>query len=311
MSLGDKLTAGSPLGTTVVRLHVREKIPKKHLRKAEIFPSEIDGVTLDVVERCYSTQRLAREERQLRRSYPVDPLQPGVGISPAGPLQGSGTLGMVVFDDRDGSAGLLTAWHVLAASPTAAKGDPVLQPAPAAEGEPGLHTIARLRRWVAPMDGIGDAAFAAFTGLRSINPVPLGAARVTGARMPVQGELLEKSGRSTGVTRGRVESFDGETDVHYRVLGRTWTLPGFEIRFEPEGSAADRVSRVGDSGAVWLDPATGEAVGLHVGGDPSGRALACFLPDILAELEVSPTPTERTGDFRHSDDPAAIVPSFG
>ena len=68
---------------------------------------------------------------------------------------------------------------------------------------------------------------------------------------------------------------------------------------------------MGDSGAVWLDPDTGEAVGLHVGGESFEYALACFLPRVLDELEVSATPTERTGDYRHSDDPAAIVPSFG
>ena len=157
------------------------------------------------------------------------------------------------------------------------------------------------------------------TGTRRINPLPLGLETpIRGARRPVEREILVKSGGTTGVTRAQVES-EGVLEVryrnvHYPQLKRSLRLPVFELRtLAPGNPNNEEISSKGDSGAIWYDEATGEAVGLHVGGEPfaapgkAEHALACFIPDMLKHLEVSLEPTEKTEGFPFTEEEARVV----
>src|SRR5207253_1870555 len=90
----------------------------------------------------------------------VRPLRPGLSI--AHPCVTAGTLGGFLRLP-DGRLAVLSNSHVLAASGTAAIGDPVLQPGPADGGGPAdrVATLAAFRRFAVEGPGLVDAAAAA------------------------------------------------------------------------------------------------------------------------------------------------------
>jgi len=316
VTIGEKIKEGRYRKETVIRVHVREKIPKSFLRKAEVFPVEVEGVPVDVVERSYGIHA-SLTEKLFRKNEVLDPVQPGIGISRADVSVGSlgpGTLGLVAFDRRDGAPCLLSAAHVLAGGSTAKPGDPILQPSPQNGGRVERHTIAELRGFM--LGPKGDAAFARLVGLRRVNPTPLGiSTRIVEARMPQVGDVLVKSGRTTAVTRGRVESI-GMIEVPYPDRPQPIRMCGFELRpVEPGNPAGEEITEAGDSGAVWFDPENGAGVGLHVAGvdhlPQSEHSLACFLPSVLDELGLSLTPTDLTGDLPFTDETATVLTEMG
>jgi endonuclease G len=98
------------------------------------------------------------------------------------------------------------------------------------------------------------------------------------------GDILEKSGRTTGVTRGRVTGigfFGGLLEALYIA-----PLPGAQDR---------TLARRGDSGAIWYDPAGDEMVGLHLRGpfapSPVNEfALASQMTKVFTNLELEIIP---------------------
>jgi hypothetical protein len=292
ISLGNKIQDQQPLETTAVRIHVREKYPKAVLSKREILPEDIVGIPVDVLPRVYLAESCSDAEQKLigRR---VNPVQPGFNIGPLGPP--SGTFGMVIFQGSNGLPGLLSAAHVLV-TPDAQDQDPIVQPYFGSEAN---DTIARL---TGPrlFGEEGDAAYALFTGNRQVNPNLRGSTPtlVQGVRMPTPGEILWKSGYKTCVTMGRVESCCSFIEVEYQNPKQTLHMKGFEIRPLSEDEADNPISKKGDSGAIWVGE-DGFGVGLHVGGQQVAGgeakcALACFLPTVLEELDLTAEPPAGT-----------------
>jgi hypothetical protein len=195
-------------------------------------------------------------------------LRPGISI---GDDKAFGTLGLFVVNDT-GTLFLLTAKHVIAPR-GAKKQKPIVHPAgPDAPGT--ADHVASLWAW----NGRTDAALARIeTGVScSIEQMESGQIVQT-FREPRVGDILEKSGRTTGTTRARV------TEVVRPANGLTNT-------FLLEQFDGDRpISCKGDSGAIWYDPETGEGVGLHNGGVPEiGKAVAVPLTEIRDALGVEP-----------------------
>jgi endonuclease G len=97
------------------------------------------------------------------------------------------------------------------------------------------------------------------------------------------GMQVVKSGRRTGITRGRITDVEGTARINYgpvdRIIRRVFTI-------EPLQSLGE-VSDSGDSGALWLGSATMRAVGLHfAGSNRPERALAMDLQPVLDALDV-------------------------
>jgi len=85
IDIGYKYDGGVRSEQVAVRVHVREKIPLAALEAAEVFPKEIDGVPLDVIEGLYTPgggAGAALEDLSFRRQR-RDPIQPGISISNA------------------------------------------------------------------------------------------------------------------------------------------------------------------------------------------------------------------------------------
>lgn len=288
VDVGFKYVNGQRTKQTAIRIHVREKLPASGLEAVAVFPQAIDGVPTDVIEAIYRPQ--AELVTAAARTQRLDPLQPGISVAHSN--VSAGTLGAIVFDQASGKPAILSNWHVLAGSAAARAGDPILQPGPADTGRLPSDVVAHLERFI--LSETGDAAVALLNGQRSVLNAQFGTnIQLRGARPVVGDEVLEKSGRSTGVTRGRVDG-EGRYNIDYSV-GRIG-VDGFKIVARREGNPDDEeISAGGDSGSVWYAPGTREGVGLHFAGEvdalpASEHAIACHLPAVLQALKVSLTP---------------------
>ncbi len=287
LDIGYRWTDGKPTKEVCVRVHVQRKLDLAELGKHEVFPKKVDGVPLDVIRGPYrpSVNRLENKHDE-RSGWTIG------GISCSRPDDGAGTIGAIVIDEKTGKLGVLSNWHVLA-GPGAQAGDAVLQPGLMDGGHPHLDRIGVLSKWF--LDSDGDAAMAQLVGSRPWLPLQAGTHQTsTTSRESRLGEVLEKAGRTTGVTRARVDG-EGRYRVHYEVrpgVIEPRDVEGFKLVPETPGNPANQeLSAPGDSGAVWISPGDGAAVGLHFAGEanaaPSAEhAIACNMPTVLSRLNV-------------------------
>jgi hypothetical protein len=102
-----------------------------------------------------------------------------------------------------------------------------------------------------------------------------------------------KAGVSTGVTHALVDAINGHYQIPYDDFGggRFW-LQGFRLVPHPDFHDRD-ISQPGDSGSVWLNAASGLAIGLHFAGEDdlgplNEYALAHALPGLCEALDIAP-----------------------
>ncbi|WP_188037196.1 hypothetical protein, partial [Actinotalea sp. JY-7885] len=197
----------------------------------------------------------------------VRPLRPGISIAHVD--VSAGTLG--AFVTVAGRLHALSNYHVLVGSPSASVGDAVLQPGPADGGQdPGdrVGTLAAFVPLVPGTTALVDAAVAALDDADVDATYPAGPVTTTA---PVLGaEEVEKIGRTTGVTRGRVTAI--ELDDVVVGYGAELGELSFDDQIEVEGLGSGPFSRGGDSGSlVYLpDGGAAAAVGLLFAGSESG-----------------------------------------
>ena len=266
IDVGFKAVGGRRTATLAIRIHVREKFAARALSAQSRFPKAINGVPVDVIEAVYESQSV--DDLQVR----VDPVRPGVSIGRLGDT--AGTMGVVVTDNRRASRpGFLTAGHVLF-SHNGSPGDIVVQPGPS-DGGVAADVVATVARAFTP----SDAALAVFTGDRAVDPtVAISGVTLTAPREPALGDVLEKCGRSTGVTRATVDGIG-----HFMGVRDSFHLVGLDD---------NPIVEAGDSGAMWYDPVTGAAIGLHCKGPtvftPSANfAVASRLTEVTKKIGVT------------------------
>jgi hypothetical protein len=213
------------------------------------------------------------------RTSRADPLRGGLSISTA--YYYSGTLGGIVHDRATRRQMILSNWHVLVTYWGAPLGQPILQPG-RDDGGTSTDVIATLERDA--MSNNLDAAVASLNDSRRWTNDQLGIGPVTGASRPYLGMEVEKSGRSSGRTYGRVTGVEGVQRLRYGWLERLITHVVTIEQRQPN----TEVSRGGDSGSWWLNSATREAVGLHfAGGNNPERGLALDMQRVLETLNVA------------------------
>ncbi len=174
------------------------------------------------------------------------PLVPGLSV--AHPEVSAGTLGG--FVRLGGRLAVLSNNHVLAAGDAGAVGDAVLQPGPADGGTPAdrVATLAAVERFTARGNRI-DAAVATLDEGVQADPAgvpggPLGATVPEGIEVEPD-EEVEKVGRTTGHTRGRVTA----VEVDGVAVQYDDGLYVFDDQIEIEGLSG-AFSSGGDSGSV-------------------------------------------------------------
>jgi len=227
----------------------------------------------------------------------------------------SGTLGALI-EDLSKRQYILSNNHVLARSDQASVGDPIVQPglidnncSPLGDSA-GVTPVASLTGWLrlGSKQTNADAAIAQVAS-RAVDPngsiLELGSRQADGtlAAAPPgisstggKGEFawldqrVAKSGRTTGLTCGGVSALDLDVTVDYyqdcaetkRSLTKTFT--------HQLAVSGNQFSDAGDSGALIVDAANAEPVGLYFAGgtDVAGvsQGVANPAPDVLVELSA-------------------------
>ncbi|TFH80361.1 MULTISPECIES: hypothetical protein [Pseudomonas] len=253
-----------------IRFHVPNKISSDRLLKDHVLPRSINGVRCDVIERIYYPHG---------NSYDVlNPLLSGALI---GNLlrQTSGTLGFFAKDNL-GRIGLVSNWHVLEGS-LAWKNETIQQPRSA-------RNVATTVSMLEPVTGY-DFGFAVLDdGISCSSEILNLGFSIVGVEQPKAGILVVKYGAATKETRGVIEAYPSKDlpMVYPDLNNQTYFLKAFCITPVPGGE--QRISGQGDSGSVWINPATRNLVGLHVGGlkGRSEVAIAHSVVDVLDKLQL-------------------------
>lgn len=303
VDVGFKMRGRQLTDELAVRVHVARKIPMSSLpSNAEAF-SESGKVTklgdfeVDVIEAEYglsdrTASLLAPEE--VSRTGRVDPLVGGVSVGNA--LAGGGTLGCIVWDKTDGEVCILSNWHVLCRRASCHVGEAVYQPS-LVDGGRRRDTVAELKRW--RLDQNADAALARLTAARPYSRDILDLNPVLGMSDPALGMEVIKSGRTTKVTAGRIDGLAFSFVIEYSDGSRQ--AFDDQIHIVPRAPWPDEdyeISAGGDSGSLWIDQASGLAIGLHFAGESSSsitaeHAVANRIKKVAEELEFSFAPVYR------------------
>lgn len=281
-----------------VRIHVQKKRSLASLKasKQGAFAKSIAGVPVDVIAGYYKAlpaKALSKSVNNLARNHQArfDPAQGGISVGRAYE-ESAGTLGMIAIYQRTGDPVFLSNWHVLV-GPFGGKGDIVVQPGNLDDEGTANNRIGEVVKHV--LDARGDAAIASLNGSRLAKNAQFGSGvTFEKVRNSILDETLTKSGRTTGVTRGRV---DGEGIYYFNYptpSGKTKRIgiEGFKLMPVKQGNPNKvEISSNGDSGAIWYQPTSNSAVGLHFAGETNPapgaeHAIVCNLTSVFEALEL-------------------------
>lgn len=207
------------------------------------------------------------------------PLAPGVSIGHRRVT--AGTLGCFVDMGDRGGICILSNNHVLAFSDRGRPGDPIVQPGKLDGGrDPGdvvghLHVVIPILRGVSASNLV-DCAVAVIANGQPYNLTPCvnGTENASPKLIGVAEDLARpedeviKCGRTTGVTRGRIDAIEiDKLEINFGSQQRP-DLARFDgqISCYSEGS---NFSKPGDSGSIVMTP-SGRAVGLLFAGSQTG-----------------------------------------
>ena len=228
-----------------------------------------------------------------------------------------GTLGALLRDES-GSQYILSDNHVLAESDQAKIGDTIVQPALIDRNcdQNAGRPVASLR-YIVPLATTGTNVDAALAEVNAGTVDPGGAILqfgspgsgingAIGAAAPAAGFgetlkselfapdsaplLVAKSGRTTGLTCSTIDALDLSVEVDY-YKDCAETQPYYRKTFSGQiGISGDGFSDSGDSGALVVDAANAEPLGLYFAGGTDDRgngfSVASPIQEVLAELEA-------------------------
>jgi hypothetical protein len=248
-----------------VRVHVREKFPRASVPRHLLLPRRVEGARLDVTHGHFVDDACASFGERIGLS---ELIQPGLSVGRRhGP---AGTIGALA-EDGAGRRFVVGAGHVFVGDDSD-PGDALFQPADEDGPNQRIAVLARYSRQ-------HDMAVGEIDSGRMLRPRPIEEPEsFRGLALPFQGQILKKSARSTCCTRAMVDAV-GTFGPLQRAI---WLRP---LDGEPDEC---RICQGGDSGAVWFDPDTRMAVGLHVKGENvlGSRAIAVQLASDPAEHYV-------------------------
>jgi hypothetical protein len=185
----------------------------------------------------------------------------------------AGTLGLFVRLKKGGEARLLSNNHVLADEDRGKPGDAILQPGGYDGGSAPRDRVGALDAFVRLKkrgSNVVDAALAALEPKVGLDAASLSGVGTLAAATPPPVEeldLVEKLGRTTGHTRGRVTAFE----LDNLVVGYDQGNLRFDGQLEIEGASTEPFSQGGDSGSLVFTSLGREPAGLlFAGGDQGG-----------------------------------------
>lgn len=298
--VGVKWVDGKPTNEPAVIVFVEKKLDEdgviRKFSAEEIIPTELDGVATDIIE----VGRIVKQGFKDK----VRPIKPGYSCGHG--LITSGTIGGV-FLDRDGEPVVLSNNHVLAAENRGQIGDVIYQPGPDdAHGTTfsGWHDpisdvpcLGTLKQYVTLNrdNNTQDSAIARVHPLlikqNFIDPVyPTINKPLTGFADPTVGMAVQKCGRTTGYTIGKVLALNATFTIGYDFGDAKFT----------QCVVLTAMSDGGDSGSI-ISNMNMQAVALLFAGSPKVTIATPFnlVRDHYGlELWKVPTATESNGEWR-------------
>jgi hypothetical protein len=282
VGIGPKMRAGMRSGETAVVVLVNKKMSEAQLQAESVVPAHLEGVATDIIE--------VGEIRLLGRTSLSRPAHPGASIGHY--KVSAGTFGAVVYDRKTKCPLILSNNHILANITNGRDGrseigDPIYQPG-SYDGGTSEDVIGNLYNFI-PIQyetkGAGgkkgaanrvDAAVAQPVSPDVISSEIIDIGNVIGVAKPEMNMKVKKSGRTSGLTSGRV-----------RVMHTTLKVDMDDNRYAvfEDQIVTDMVSKPGDSGSLVVNE-NNEAVGLLFAG--SDRS-AIFTPiqNVLDALKVT------------------------
>lgn len=206
----------------------------------------------------------------------------------------AGTIGFFAKRQSDGALGLVSNNHVIAANDDGQEGDDILVPGPADRGRRPLHIVALLDGTYPRLHAnqlFVDCAFGRLVRGAPAEPLSIAKNQRLQSSTVKAADMIEveKVGRTTGRTRGRVSAFElDDVDVGYS-FGALW----FNNQIEIESLDHAPFSRPGDSGSLIFTSGGLQPVGLLfassvIGGTyDSGLTYANPIDDVLTALGVT------------------------
>ncbi len=286
VGIGRKMVGGRPTARPAIRIYVERKVAPAALGPSTLLPREVGGVPTDVVQTGRFLALPARVPVERKR---LRPARPGcsIGFQFGGDRAGyvmAGTFGALL--ERDGKRLILSNNHVLADENALPPGAPIFQPGLLDGGDPVRDQIARLTEAVQLQRGSPnrvDAAVAELLDPRLASPAPLPKVGrlASGEPLPAaEGLAVEKVGRTTGYTAGRIFDVSADVRVGYE-LGTLVFLDQILI-------AGDRgsFSAGGDSGSLIVSRRPKRPVGLLFAGSES-HTIANHAGEVLAALRAA------------------------
>jgi len=201
-------------------------------------------------------------------------IQPGISISSK--FSTNGTIGLIVYDlKNNNNPCILSNWHIIARKGYYVRRGkwPIYQPGRAVQGKVSKNIIAE---YVRHHKGTDSAIAKIISRDFEVKQYETNAI-ITSTRIPKKGDIVEKSGVKTGITRAVIDKVNGS---------RVKMIP---ITKDPDYE----ISMSGDSGSIWYDPKTMEGLVLHNHGENSKsnneRAWGWSLVTVMQKLDISLT----------------------
>lgn len=273
VGIGEKIKDGMPQGRLCLKVYVEKKIAKAKLPKKDLIPRELSPVETDVEEVGKIVTQVVRLRSPQGNSGRYRPAPGGVSLGHYRIT--AGTLGCLVKDKKTGKIFILSNNHVLANSNNAKKGDPILQPGPYDGGRKPKDIIGYLESWVEigfdKEPNLIDSALARPRNVHLVKPEIMMVGLPQGVAKAKLGMSIQKSGRTTGYTTGKIKDTSATVKVNYdnkAALFRNQIL-------------TTNMSQGGDSGSLVLDMEK-RAVGLLF----AGSELVTILNPIAAVLSL-------------------------
>jgi hypothetical protein len=232
VGVGHKITAETDTGEPCLTVFVSQKLDRELIRVNDMIPATIQNFKADVVETgdIFAGIDAAEELPEAQEEeVGIEALRVRVRPVEGGYSVGhfritAGTYATAVYDVRPYPSiprkyYVLSNNHVLANSNAARIGDPILQPGPYDGGTYPRDMIARLSRFVpirfgGPRNYV-DAAIAE-GDFHVLDREIYWIGYVKGVRfMTKPGEIVQKTGRTTNYTTGKVTSINATVNVNY------------------------------------------------------------------------------------------------
>lgn len=307
---GDKFVRGENTGRKAIVVIVEKKLPKEEIKRGHVVPLSLDGFEVDVIEtgRFYF---LARTDRFRPAQPGISIGHYAVTAGTFGAVVKDNLSGQRVILSNNHVLANATS----GSDGRAEVGDPVLQPGLMDNGKLAADQIGELLRFVpinftlaesqcaiaqktaqaatcalklfkkdyrvsflkeAQEENVVDCAIAVPNRDNLITSQVLELGEITGFAEAEIGQLVRKSGRTSGMTQGRVRA----TEVTIRVNMTT----GRQALFTDQ-IMSDLLSKPGDSGSIVLDEKN-RAVGLLFAGSDN-MTLCNRFSNVMRLLNIS------------------------